>query len=548
MGGNTSAVTSPPMRDQMAADTEQVRHHQTTAPVRAESGGLEIWVRLILLAAAYLASGLFNAMGPDVPYFTVITLLAIMLLMTAFFLRRSDKAALGGIAVILDLAWVSFALYFTGGPDSSLIPLVYAMVVLTCLRRHRFDMGVALGGAVVGIFTIGWVWQTHNAVMLNSAATHAALLGAVSIVAYMYADWMESEGELAAATAHSYRELLGHVAGAVISTDSEWNILELDETGSRMLGISEPEQPKTGRHLFDLLRPKYPADVEALIAQVAVGHSAAGVPFWVQNGYGGQRCVRLSAVPVFSNHHQSSIQIVLDDVTDIERARQALAEAEKYPAIEQVVANITHELNNPLAAIRLTAEMAALTNAEPDWDDIVVQVDRCDEIIKSLRVYTAPPGEATAAADVADVLQHAVLLSRPQLIAAGVELTTDLEPLLPLVTVNPYSLQRAFLHIINNARQAMEHSEAQRRLHISARSDSQFVRMEFNDVGPGISEINLEAVFDPFFTTRNSNSGVGMGLTIVRDLMRKVDGEVTVANTSQGGTAVTLRLPLSNEQ
>jgi PAS domain S-box-containing protein len=362
-----------------------------TSTVRANGrlpeAALPIQVRLLLLVAAYVAGGALNAAAPALPSFALLTLVAMAALILAFVFRRPQGAVLGGVVVALDLAWVLFALHFTGGLASPLVPLLYAVVALACLRSNSLDIGIAVAGAVVGIFTIAYVWESDPGLALSAAAGQAALLGAVTVVAYSYANWLRANGTRRIAEADVYRSLLSHSRDIIAATDQQFRLRSINEGGARLLGVGQATAAAQGRDLFELIQPHSRATTEVIKGQLAAGRPVFNLPLDGRTAEGRELSLELTAVPV-AGQGIDGVCLMLKDVTDLRHYQRDLAQPGRQASINQVVTTITHELNNPLAAIRLCAELSALTNSAERAEEIMELVDRCDDVIQGLQQYT----------------------------------------------------------------------------------------------------------------------------------------------------------------
>ena len=154
----------------------------------------------------------------------------------------------------------------------------------------------------------------------------------------------------------------------------------------------------------------------------------------------------------------NSIQAAIRDVTELTAFLQQLKHVEKFAAVRHVLAAAGHALNNPLAVIRLSVQVAQMMGEEPDYKEIITQVDRCVRTIRGLEVYTAGRRDETFVTDVNEVLDQAVLLTHAQLMATGIQLEVNVPPSRPSVQGDPYSLQRSFINIMTNAWEAREDS------------------------------------------------------------------------------------------
>jgi two-component system, NtrC family, sensor kinase len=144
-----------------------------------------------------------------------------------------------------------------------------------------------------------------------------------------------------------------------------------------------------------------------------------------------------------------------------------------------------------------------------------------------------------------DILTKALERKAYDLRSSNIEVEADLSPDLPTILLDAPQLQQVFLHVLNNACQAMADYGTTRKLCIQTSQCGQNLRVEIADTGPGIAPEHLQHVFTPFFTTKSQGKGMGLGLSIARDLIRAHHGTVSVQSQGGEGTTVVMELPLA---
>jgi two-component system C4-dicarboxylate transport sensor histidine kinase DctB len=233
---------------------------------------------------------------------------------------------------------------------------------------------------------------------------------------------------------------------------------------------------------------------------------------------------------------------------ELRRAQSDLIQASKLAALGQMAAGLSHELNQPLAAIRAYAgnARAFLTRSEPGKVDanlasIGELTDRMARIIQNLRTYARKEPIATRPTLLAPAIRDALALLEPRIAAAGAEVTTELpeEPL--LVNGGEVRLQQVLVNLISNAVDALS-GRAEKKIRIAARIDGNAIALSVADSGPGIAAEDLPRVFDPFFSTKKVGDGMGLGLSITYGIVQQFGGEISVANADEGGAVFTVRL------
>ena len=223
-----------------------------------------------------------------------------------------------------------------------------------------------------------------------------------------------------------------------------------------------------------------------------------------------------------------------------------LIQAARLATIGQMATGISHELNQPLAAIRAYADNArALIDhqraEEAGWnlEQIAHLTGRMAEIGAQLKVFARRSGGQMVAVSLTAAVDAALAILAPRLKGAETRVVRDLPATDLLVRADAVRLEQVLVNLIHNALQAMEH-QAEATVEIAAVRTGERVRLTLRDHGPGIADCHLNQVFDPFFTTKES--GLGLGLSISLRIVEEMGGRLTARNHPGGGAEFTLEL------
>ncbi|MGO4884004.1 MAG: ATP-binding protein [Bryobacteraceae bacterium] len=238
--------------------------------------------------------------------------------------------------------------------------------------------------------------------------------------------------------------------------------------------------------------------------------------------------------------------IIFDDVTDRAELEQRLVQADKLSSIGLLAAGVAHEVNTPLAVISTYAQMLAKQVANDDQksillDKIAKQTFRASEIVNSLLNFSRTSTTSFGDVDLNKVIRETMSLLEHQIKKVGVEVKLDLAPSLPFVHGNNGKLQQVFLNLFLNARDAMEGGGV---LSVRTWAEESGARADVSDTGHGIPPEHLQRIYDPFFTTKGSRKGTGMGLAVTYGIIQEHKGHIEVSSR-QGSTRFQLRLPWS---
>ena len=231
-----------------------------------------------------------------------------------------------------------------------------------------------------------------------------------------------------------------------------------------------------------------------------------------------------------------------------EYAKKKIMESDRLALIGQLSANVAHELNNPLQGIvtysyLLLEEEAVKDDAKINLQKIIVQANRCRDIIRGLLDFSRQKKPDKTQCNINTMLQGCVALVEKHAVFQNVQIIWNLEDDLPMVILDPSQVERVFLNLIINAAEAMDGNG---RLTLITRylKKKKIVEIKIQDTGHGITKENIGKIFDPFFTTKETGHGVGLGLAISYGIVKEHKGILEVESELEKGTTFTISFPL----
>jgi two-component system, NtrC family, C4-dicarboxylate transport sensor histidine kinase DctB len=235
----------------------------------------------------------------------------------------------------------------------------------------------------------------------------------------------------------------------------------------------------------------------------------------------------------------------------LRRTQAELVQAGKLAGLGQMSAALSHEFNQPLAAVKAYAENAATFldrgregEARENIRLISAMTDRMAAISKHLRNFARRPQDKTGPVPIRAVVDDALALMAPRLAAAKAVLTNTLPDDDLWVIGGRVRLQQVIVNLMSNALDAME-GLARPMITLSLAVTDGRVKLMVRDIGPGLSDEALVQAFDPFFTTKAPGQGLGLGLSISYNIVRDFNGRLTATNHPEGGALFTVELDLS---
>ena len=299
-------------------------------------------------------------------------------------------------------------------------------------------------------------------------------------------------------------------------------------------------------------------------------HSFAVVPLWgkgkiigvilVDNLYNRNRITEedIHFLSMFSNQaglaiENASLYRNLEEVHQkLQEAQTLLVQNEKRAALGEMSSTVAHQIKNPLVSIggfarRLDRSIQGEAPERRYAQTIIVEVARLESILNNILDYTRADKPVFRECDLREVLEDSLSMISEGLDGGEIKLVKEFDGETPKITGDPQQLKQAFFNLIANARQAMGgEGTLSLRVYPLARNDSSNVRVEVKDTGKGIEPENLHHIFNPFYTTKESGSG--LGLPIVHRIVTSHQGLIEVDNQPGKGVNFIVTLPVIREE
>jgi PAS domain S-box-containing protein len=339
----------------------------------------------------------------------------------------------------------------------------------------------------------------------------------------MAANLEESFGRLAEKDA-TLGAILNNLSEGVVATDVRGTVVFANPAGRAMLGMGEEDA--------ELPSPWEDFDLREAVASSA--RKREGGEASVRGGKSFLR-IKLEYVPNLGDSGKDGVLIVAQDLSEGRRLEEAQ---------QKFLARAAHQLRTPLSAITFAAELLVAKGDDDPvarrrfLEHILAGAERMrrlsDSLLKLARVGWGTREPELEPIDLSDVVHAAAEMAKPLAESAGLDVTVEGQS--AWVVADPALLEEALLIPITNAIQHSDPGKAVR-LRLSGTS------VTVEDEAGGIAEEDLPHLFERFYTGKGSSGGTGLGLPICKDLVEKMDGEVSIRSEKGMGTSVRIELP-----
>jgi two-component system, sporulation sensor kinase E len=333
----------------------------------------------------------------------------------------------------------------------------------------------------------------------------------------------------------------------IIVTDAKGRITYLNDAACQLFGLEAEDS--LGKRLDERVRG---LDWNALSRERAVSRD-------MEIFYPSNRFINFYSVPLVIERQptddkvgisgeQVGHAIILRDITESRRTEQQTIESERLNALTLLAAGVAHEIGNPLNSLNIHLQLierearnldgSKRAELQESVEVARAEVNRLDSIISQFLRAIRPTRPQLRPENVNSIVEEAVRFFTPEIKDRDMVVEHELRSDLPLLELDRDQMKQAFYNVIKNSFEAMK---ARGILRIRTDMDESHVIVRFTDTGGGISAENLSRVFEPYFTTKTS--GTGLGLLIVRRIVREHGGELSIESSEGKGLTLTIRLP-----
>lgn len=546
---------------------------------------------LILLGAFFGHSSLsfsWIAFDKRVSYLVLAFIFYNLTLWFIAFLKRERIRVLITLGFLMDLVFVFFLVFLTGGVSSPFIFLFYLIIPLSTYYFH-FTTGLIITTSYTVVHLIACFLNPLPAgymLTMSSRVFYAFLIGlAVGILSEkdrrdqrkievlnkdLQVKTTELEGayeDLKTIERHLYN-IIESIHCGIIAVNLRGEVTTWNRSMEEMFGLKSQEV--SGKALQEITPEVFNGQILDNLGQVLKGEIPMAHDLAVRSvGQGGQQALANIDIHQFSDSSGNPLGaiLVVEDVTELVTLERRLAQSEKLSAIGKLASGLAHEIGSPLSVIRgyaerLMAKIDEMDSRRSDAERIKNQLDRITRLVRQLLMFARHSPPQLKQVKVNGIVRSVAEILETKFQNSGIEVTLELEESLPPLEADPDQLYQVFFNILLNAQQAMEENGGTLKLSSSIyephgtapsagsvasvipKGSAKFVEVVISDTGAGIPSDQLKRIFEPFFTTKDVGDGTGLGLAICHGIVSEHGGWIEVESKPGGGSSFRIILPV----
>jgi PAS domain S-box-containing protein len=257
---------------------------------------------------------------------------------------------------------------------------------------------------------------------------------------------------------------------------------------------------------------------------------------------GRQSIMSFIHVPIVFNGEHHGVFVIAKDITERKRSDEILIKSEKLSVVGQLAAGVAHEIRNPLTSLKGFVQLlrAKIGGYDTYFDIMLSELERINFIVSEFLVIAKPQLTKFQLKDTASILLNTVALVNTQAIMQNVEIITRLNEPLPTVLCDENQIKQVFINVLNNSIEAMPEGGV---ITIEVFREEQNIVFRFSDCGVGIPEERIPRLGEPFYTTKEK--GTGLGLMVSFKIIENHHGQMVFSSELGRGTTVDITLPVA---
>ena len=346
-----------------------------------------------------------------------------------------------------------------------------------------------------------------------------------------------------------YEAILDNLSEGHVVIDRDGYVRFYNRTIFSLIPISKASGIEEGKNMGNVIIDK---DMKKFILDVIDGKEKPEPKDFTLGDMSEIRTIRFEFKRLLCDD-EYYLDVIIRDISDMIRKETRLRRTESLASMTTMAAGIAHDIKNPLAAMKIHVQLMQnaimkkgsidAESAEKYLTVIEEEIEHLNSIAVDFLYAVKPMNTELRLNSINAIIEELVSFLEPEAEERNIELKYDLDKFIPRVEIDGKYVRQAFLNLVQNAFAAMEKGG---KLSIRSRLQGNYIEVSFADTGSGIPEDKLSKIFEPYYTTKAT--GTGLGLTTVYKIMKEHNGDISVKSEVGIGTAFTLAFPVPASQ
>lgn len=332
-------------------------------------------------------------------------------------------------------------------------------------------------------------------------------------------------------------DLIEHNPDPICTFDRKGKLIAVNPAAVKLLGYTADEMTK--REFVSMIHPQDRLKALAGFRETINGNSNH-LELRMVHKEGYEIAVDVTNIPIIADHQIVGIYGVAKDVTDRKKAEELLRNSDRLAVTGQLAAGLAHEIRNPLTALKGFVQLLQSSRVENKayYPIMLTELERINFIVNEFLLLSKPRPASFRESDIGTVIDHVVTLLETQAILNKVRIVTEQVKDMQPIRCDENQMKQVFVNVLKNAIEAMPDGGE---VTVRTQQREQLLTVHITDQGGGIPDELASQIGQPFFTTKEN--GTGLGLMICHNIMESHGGKLSIASMSGAGTTVEIELP-----
>jgi PAS domain S-box-containing protein len=397
--------------------------------------------------------------------------------------------------------------------------------------------------SIIWIYTTDWILSKFNTLNVDFSSGKGCLY--VISMGFLLYKLIQRNIKDIEGREQQLNSLIKNNMDAIIHLDLNGNIISVNDVTGNITGYSEEELTKMS--FKDLINKEDLDKVQEHFLEIGKGKSSmVECRCMIKSGH----CilVNMKSVPILIEDKLVGIFVIVRDITELKDKEELIRKSDKLSVVGELAAAVAHEVRNPLTSIKGFLQLLQYKNSEDRekhyYNIMLSEIERINFIVSEFMVLSKPQVITYQNENITTLLMDEITLLETIAIVKNIEITKEFEPNIILVKCERNQIKQVFINILKNAIEAVPNNG---RIYIKVtqlKNDS--VRIRFIDNGPGIPNNLISRLGEPFYTTKEN--GTGLGLMVSYKIIKDHRGSINIKSEMNKGTTVDIILPVSTNE